>query len=95
MKSGVKAVPALVQRAQGTVGSVSRLADNIDKKLAVLDALAITATQRTFAVDRPAPTPNAAGGVTALVECTEELERLLEEWVSHSDSRSPSSANRN
>jgi cholesterol transport system auxiliary component len=52
-------------------------------------------TQRTFAIDRPAPTPNAAGGVTALVECTEELERLLEEWVSRSDSLSPSSANRN
>jgi cholesterol transport system auxiliary component len=52
-------------------------------------------TQRTFAIDRPAPTPNAAGGVTALVECTEELERLLEEWVSRSDSRSLSSANRN
>ena len=51
--------------------------------------------QRTFAVDRPAPTPNAAGAVTALVKCAEELERLLKEWVSRSDSRSPSSANRN
>ena len=52
-------------------------------------------TQRTFAVDRPAPTPNAAGGVTALVECTEELERLLEEWVSRSVSGPPPSVNRN
>jgi len=52
-------------------------------------------TQRTFAVDRPAPAPNAAGGVTALVECTEELERLLEEWVSRSVSGPPPSVNRN
>lgn len=52
-------------------------------------------TQRTFAVDRAAPTPNAAGGVTALVECTEELERLLEEWVSRSVSGPPPSVNRN
>jgi ABC-type uncharacterized transport system auxiliary subunit len=51
--------------------------------------------QRTFAIDRPAPTANAAGGVTALVECSEELESRIEEWVSYSDSRSPPSASRN
>lgn len=51
--------------------------------------------QRTFAVERLAPTPNAAGGVTALAGCAEELERQLEEWVSHSESPEPPSANRN
>ena len=50
--------------------------------------------QRTFAIERPAPTPNAAGGVIALAECSQELAKLLEEWVSASHSRSPPSARR-
>jgi cholesterol transport system auxiliary component len=50
--------------------------------------------QRTFAIDRPAPTPDAAGGVTALAECSAELTRLLEEWVSANHSPSPQSAKR-
>jgi cholesterol transport system auxiliary component len=37
--------------------------------------------QRTFAVERPAPTLNAAGGVTALTECSDEVVGLLAEWV--------------
>jgi len=41
----VRAVPALVQRAQGTVESVSRLADDVDQKLEVLDALSTTAKE--------------------------------------------------
>jgi len=41
----VKAAPALVQRAQGTVESVMRLADDVDQKLAVLDVLATTAKE--------------------------------------------------
>src|SRR6516164_8150478 len=41
----VRAAPALVQRAQGTVESVQRLADDVDQKLAVLDALATTAKE--------------------------------------------------
>ena len=45
--------------------------------------------QRTFAIERPAPTPNAAGGVTALTECSNELARLLEGWVSANHSQSP------
>jgi ABC-type uncharacterized transport system auxiliary subunit len=53
-----------------------------------------TWAQRTFAIDRRAPTPNAAGGVTALTECSDELARLLEEWVAANHSRSPPSANR-
>ena len=53
-----------------------------------------TWAQRTFAIDRRAPTPNAAGGVTALAECTDELMRLLGEWVSANYSGSPPSANR-
>ena len=51
--------------------------------------------QRTFAIERPAPTPNAAGGVTALTECSNELARLLEGWVSANPSRSPPSVKRN
>ena len=51
-------------------------------------------TQRTFTIDRPAPTPNAAGGVTALTECSDELARRLEEWVSANHSPSPQSAKR-
>src|SRR5215469_4904879 len=50
--------------------------------------------RRTFAIERPAPTPNAAGGVIALAECSQELAKLLEEWVSASHSRSPPSARR-
>lgn len=47
----VKAIPALVQRAQGTVESVTRLADDVDQKLGVLDALATTATKLGAATD--------------------------------------------
>ena len=47
----VKAAPALVQRAQGTVESVQRLADDVDQKLTVLDALATTAKELTAATD--------------------------------------------
>jgi len=51
--------------------------------------------QRTFAIERPAPTPNAAGGVTALIECSNELAKLLEGWVSANRSGSPPSVRRN
>ena len=51
--------------------------------------------QRTFVIERLAPTPNAAGGVTALTECSNELARLLEGWVSANHSRSPPSVKRN
>ena len=50
--------------------------------------------QRTFTIDRPAPTPNAAGGVTALTDCSDELARSLGEWVSANHSRLPPSAKR-
>ena len=51
-------------------------------------------TQHTFSIDRPAPTPNAAGGVTALTECSDELVRRLGEWVSASHLGLPPSAKR-
>ena len=51
--------------------------------------------QRTFVIERLAPTPNAAGGVTALTECSNELARLLEGWVSANHSRSPLAVKRN
>jgi len=47
----VKAAPALVQRAQGTVESVKRLADDVDQKLTILDALATTARELGSATD--------------------------------------------
>ena len=47
----VKAAPALVQRAQGTVESVTRLADDVDQKLAVLDAIATTAKELSATID--------------------------------------------
>jgi len=50
--------------------------------------------QRTFAIERPAPTPNAAGGVIALAECSQELAKQLEEWVSANHSPSLPSARR-
>jgi ABC-type uncharacterized transport system auxiliary subunit len=50
--------------------------------------------QRTFVIERPAPASNAAGGVTALTECSDELAKLLEEWVLASQSRSSLSVKR-
>jgi phospholipid/cholesterol/gamma-HCH transport system substrate-binding protein len=47
----VKAAPALVQRAQGTVDSVKRLAEDVDQKLTILDALATTAKELGSATD--------------------------------------------
>jgi len=47
----VKAAPALVRRAQGTVESVKRLADDVDQKLTILDALATTARELGSATD--------------------------------------------
>jgi phospholipid/cholesterol/gamma-HCH transport system substrate-binding protein len=41
----VKTLPSLVQRAEGTVASVSRLADDVDGKLAVLNTVAAAVTQ--------------------------------------------------
>jgi phospholipid/cholesterol/gamma-HCH transport system substrate-binding protein len=41
----LKALPSLVQRAEGTVGSVSRLADDVDEKLGVLNSVEAAVTQ--------------------------------------------------
>lgn len=38
--------------------------------------------QRTFAIEKPAPTADAAGGVTALIQCADELATQLDAWVS-------------
>ena len=37
--------------------------------------------QRTFVCEKPAPTADAAGGVTALSQCADELAVLISEWV--------------
>ena len=75
----VKAAPALVQRAQGTVESVSRLADDVDDKLAVLDELATTAKELGTTTDdlhrNTLPRINAVLDVAALD--ARELKRVL------------------
>jgi len=38
--------------------------------------------QRTFAIEKPAPKADAAGGVTALIQCAEELTAQLDAWIS-------------
>jgi cholesterol transport system auxiliary component len=38
-------------------------------------------TQRTFEIEKPAPTPDAAGGVKALSLCAAELSDSVAEWV--------------
>jgi len=43
--------------------------------------------QRTFAIEKAAPTADAPGGVKALTQCTEELAALASEWVAASRSR--------
>jgi cholesterol transport system auxiliary component len=37
--------------------------------------------QRTFAIEKPAPTADAAGGVSALTQCSDELAAQIVEWV--------------
>ena len=43
--------------------------------------------QRSFIVEKQAPTANAAGGVTALTQCSDELAGLINDWVVTSRSR--------
>jgi len=38
--------------------------------------------QRTFSIERPAPTADAAGGVTALVQCSDDLANQIATWLS-------------
>ena len=40
--------------------------------------------QKTFTIEKPAPTANAAGGVTALAECSDELAVAISEWIAAS-----------
>jgi cholesterol transport system auxiliary component len=40
--------------------------------------------QRTFAIEKPAPTADAAGGVSALTQCSDELGAQILEWVAAS-----------
>jgi cholesterol transport system auxiliary component len=39
-------------------------------------------TQRTFEIEKPAPTPDAAGGVKALSLCADELSDSVTQWLS-------------
>ena len=38
-------------------------------------------SQRTFVISKPAPSADAAGGVTALTECSDELATSIVEWL--------------
>ena len=40
-----------------------------------------TWAQRTFVIEKPAPTADAAGGVTALSQCADELVAQINEWA--------------
>ena len=40
--------------------------------------------RRTFVIEKPAPTADAAGGVTALSECADELAVLINQWAAAS-----------
>jgi len=40
-----------------------------------------TWTQRTFVISKPAPSADAAGGVSALTECSDELASAIVEWL--------------
>jgi cholesterol transport system auxiliary component len=42
--------------------------------------------QRTFLVDKPAPTADAGGGVIALTECADELASSIAQWVASAPS---------
>jgi cholesterol transport system auxiliary component len=48
--------------------------------------------QRTFAIEKPAPTADAAGGVSALTQCSDELAALIVEWVAASQASAEEAA---
>jgi cholesterol transport system auxiliary component len=48
--------------------------------------------QRTFAIEEPAPTADAAGGVSALTQCSDELAALIVEWVAASQASAEEAA---
>jgi cholesterol transport system auxiliary component len=45
--------------------------------------------QRTFTIEKPAPTPDAAGGVKALSLCADQLSDSVIEWVAGELGRGP------
>jgi len=48
--------------------------------------------QRTFLIEKPAPSADAAGGVTALMDCSDELAMSIAEWVGSTRSNKPRGA---
>ena len=48
--------------------------------------------QRTFAIEKPAPTADAPGGVSALTQCSDELAALIVEWVASSQASAQEAA---
>ncbi|MBV8804197.1 MAG: membrane integrity-associated transporter subunit PqiC [Sinobacteraceae bacterium] len=45
--------------------------------------------QRTFVVEKPAPSANATGGVSALTECSDELATSIAAWLAGVQSNTP------
>src|ERR1700674_487330 len=43
--------------------------------------------ERTFVIEKPAPTPDAVGGVAALSQCADELAVLINQWALASPAR--------
>ena len=81
----VKAAPALVRRAQGTVESVKRLADDVDQKLTILDALATTARELGSATDDLHR--NTLPRITAVLDDVAVDARELKSALHHVDER--------
>jgi ABC-type uncharacterized transport system auxiliary subunit len=48
--------------------------------------------QRTFVIEKPAPSADAAGGVRALMECSDELAASIAGWVGESRSHQNSTS---
>ena len=51
--------------------------------------------QRTFVIEKPAPTADAAGGVSALSECADELASSIIDWLTQSRLDAPKAVQTN
>jgi cholesterol transport system auxiliary component len=77
-----------VYRLRGELIQFEQIFDRPEQSRGVLRLRAILEgdrdghwTQRTFMIEKPAPTPDAVGGVKALSLCAEELLDSVSEWV--------------
>lgn len=57
----------------------------LEARARLLAAGGVTMAQHSFSLSRPAPTPDAAGGVVAMRGVTEDLAERLAEWIAALD----------